>query len=264
MNCTSRRRSTAEEEVVEEAEVVGRQDHGPALGHVLDADRPRTGRARQDRRRQHDARQRGRSSRAGLRRARARGTSSKNSARARVDVDLWLHRCRLLPRARTGCGYTLLPAHSRRSTALPPLVAAATRRSSSRHRGARSGPPPATASRPASSVQTPGRDAGQVGGAERGGLGDLRHHHRARRARRPGTASARVGDRAAVGAQLVEPLARGAPPSPRRRRRSGRRSPRAPRAPGARASVPRVRPTIVPRAYGSQCGEPRPVSAGTK
>ena len=27
--------------------------------------------------------------------------------------------------------------------------------------------------------------------------------------------------------------------------------------------LPRVRPTIVPRAYGSQCGEPRPVSAGT-
>ena len=28
--------------------------------------------------------------------------------------------------------------------------------------------------------------------------------------------------------------------------------------------MPRVIPTIVPRAYGSQYGEPRPVSAGTK
>ena len=27
--------------------------------------------------------------------------------------------------------------------------------------------------------------------------------------------------------------------------------------------VPRVRPTIAPRAYGSQHGEPRPVNAGT-
>ena len=30
------------------------------------------------------------------------------------------------------------------------------------------------------------------------------------------------------------------------------------------AAVPRVSPTIVPRAYGSQWGAPSPVSAGTK
>ena len=39
---------------------------------------------------------------------------------------------------------------------------------------------------------------------------------------------------------------------------------RAPRAPGARVAVPRVRPTIVPRACGSQSGAPSPTSAGTK
>ena len=70
--------------------------------------------------------------------------------------------------------------------------------------------------------------------------------------------------RATVGAQLGERLAR------RRLLRAhgvdglvGHRLERRTRKMCSRPE-PRVRPTIVPRAYGSQCGEPRPVSAGTK
>ena len=50
----------------------------------------------------------------------------------------------------------------------------------------------------------------------------------------------------------------------RRRRASGRRSTRARPGRGARAACPRVMPLTRPRASGAQCGEPSPVSAGTK
>ena len=80
----------------------------------------------------------------------------------------------------------------------------------------------------------PGRDPGQVGGAERRRLGDLGDDHR--RAEHVGLElhQPAVGDRAAVGLQLRQPLAARPPPRRARRRPSGRRSPPAPRAPGGR------------------------------
>ena len=110
----------------------------------------------------------------------------------------------------------------------------------------------------------PGGHAREVGGAERRGLGHLGHHHG--HAEHVGLElhQPRVLHGAAVGLQLLEPRRPPPPPSPARRRPSGRRSPRAPRERGGRVPVPRVRPTIVPRAYGSQCGEPSPVNAGTR
>ena len=94
----------------------------------------------------------------------------------------------------------------------------------------------------------PGGHAGQVGGAERGGLRDLRHDH--------GHAE-HVGLEAASATSCAPPRRRPSaprasprrpPPSPGRRPRSGRPSTRARRGPGGRGRVPRVRPTIVPRA----------------
>ena len=86
-----------------------------------------------------------------------------------------------------------------------------------------------------SCVHAPTADAGEQRRAERRRLGDLgdrdgHAEHVGLKLHEPA-----VGGRAAVGAQLLQRLARRRAPSPARRRRSGRRSPRASRARGARA-----------------------------
>ena len=107
------------------------------------------------------------------------------------------------------------------------------------------------------------RQAREVRRAERGRLGDLRPHD---------------GDAEQVGLELQQASLAAAPPSTRSSVRSMPASSRmassrsatwnAMLSSAARAMwpavVPRVMPTIVPRAYGSQCGAPRPANAGTR
>ena len=103
------------------------------------------------------------------------------------------------------------------------------------------------------------REAGERRGAERGRLplgGDLD-----RAAEQVGLElhQERVGARAAVGAQHADAAREGVEHVGDLERDRLERRPDE-----VGAVVPRVRPVTSPRASGSQCGEPRPVSAGTK
>ena len=107
-------------------------------------------------------------------------------------------------------------------------------------------------------------EAREAGGAERGGLGDLRSHHGY--AEHVGLELHQTGRwRWRRRRRAVRPAAVARPAAwPTAVRRSGRRSTRAPRARCGRVSCRGSSPTIVPRACGSQCGLPRPVNAGTR
>ena len=107
-------------------------------------------------------------------------------------------------------------------------------------------------------------EAGQVGGAQRGGLLDHRPCHGHLELVGLELQQQVHGRGAAVDPQLGDRVARRPRSWPRRRRGSGRPSPRRTARARWAAVVPRVMPTIVPRAYGSHHGLPRPVKAGTR
>ena len=149
-------------------------------------------------------------------------------------------------RARDGCG-----------------PAGAKRRAVARHRGLEPAVEPPLRAISSTSPEADG-EPGEVRRAEGGGLRDRGPHDR--HAEQVGLELHQqvVGRGAAVDAQLVEGDAGVALHRVQHVARSGRRCPRARRARCGRPVVPRVRPTIVPRAYASQCGAPRPANAGTR
>ena len=73
-----------------------------------------------------------------------------------------------------------------------------------------------------------------------------------------------VGRCAAVDAQLVRSAIRRRPPWQSTRSATSNAMPSSAARAMWASVVPRVIPTMVPRAYGSQCGAPRPASAGTR
>ena len=192
----------------------------------------------------------------GLARARALVEPVEVLLRARVLVDLLLHRDQ--PRSAHALAYpgrarwlplaqprgALRRARRQPSSSVGALVVAHPRLV------ARALAPAAPDARP--SVHRPAPDAGQVarrrarssrrtsgtttGTPSTSAWNCISQRVRASRRRRPRSSRQR--------------RARRPPPSRAPRRPSGRRSPRAWRGRGARAPLPRVRPTIVPRAYG--------------
>ena len=244
MKRTLRRRMTADEEVVHEREVVRREDHR-ALGRARS-------RRRSQRARKNDPRvERGDDAHhlvdpVGLARARALVEAVEVLRRARVLVDLLLHRCaialtpvllRARPRRASARARERQPVEQRRRARPRPCAARSAR--ASRHIAAHWSQRPAVRRRRRRGSAAPSavvsatsrhdhRHAEHVG---------LELHQPARSTVAPPSARS-----------SLERLAGSAPPSRARRRPSGRPSPRARRARGARAPLPRVSPTIVPRA----------------
>ena len=258
-------RRHAEEEVVHEREVVRREDDRPAGRHLLGRDaagaeeRPRVER----REHAHDL-----VDPVGLARARAlvvarrstpRGAgpcrpapSSERAARARAP-------------ARTRQDATrVYPAHAARHARRLRASVRRARRARRRPSSARTARARATARATRSCVHTPAptpASSAAPSAVVSRDLGDDDRHaqHVGLELHEPA-----VGRRAAVGLELAQLAPGRLLHRPDRRRASGRRSPRASRARGARARCRASARRSSRARTGSQCGEPSPVSAGTK